>query len=87
MLPFMVYLGVYTFCSFIHMMSVHEGHVAIGFLLAAFHAYSFIVIYSLVMQFVEGGTPEDPEEKDEEAGLTEIEEFERVDEWRSPPLE
>lgn len=72
----MLYLGTYTFTSFIHMMSVHEGNVAFGFTLATFHGYSFIVIYSLLMSFMEGKPEGTEEEKqitadDEESGLGE----------------
>lgn len=76
MTPFLVYLSTYTLTSFIHMMSVHEGNVAIGFLLATFHGYSLLIVYSLLMQFIEGkeeeAAPEDKTEE-EETGLTEKE--------------
>lgn len=57
------------------MMSVHEGNVAFGFTLATFHGYSFIVIYSILMSYMEG-KPEAEDEKlkpadDEESGLGE----------------
>ena len=56
------------------MMSVHEGNVAFGFSLAAFHGYSFIVIYSILANSIAGKPVEEtPEEKekinDEESGL------------------
>lgn len=83
MLPFMLYLGTYTLTSFIHMMSVHEGNVAFGFTLATFHGYSFIVIYSLLMKFMEGKPEESEEEKekieDAESGLGEGGEEEEED--------
>lgn len=75
-MPFLIYLSTYTLTSFIHMMSVNEGNVAIGFLLASFHGYSLLIVYSLLMQFIEGKEEEAaPEEKaeEEETGLTEKE--------------
>lgn len=36
------------------MMSVNERNVAFGFTLATFHGYSFIVVYSLMANFLEG---------------------------------
>ncbi|CRK87583.1 CLUMA_CG001380, isoform A [Clunio marinus] len=69
-LPFMIYVTTYALTSVIHMMSVHEGHVAFGFLLATFHGYSFIVIYSLFMKFlvVEDGETTEKFEDDIEYG-------------------
>jgi hypothetical protein len=69
-LPFLLYLGTYTITSFIHMMSVHEGNVAFGLSLATFHGYSFIVIYSLLVKFMENK----PEESSEDAEKIEEEE-------------
>lgn len=69
--------------SLIHMMSVHEGNVAFGFLLATFHGYSFIIIYSLLVKFIEGKEEDKPAQKenaeDEEKGLTEKEAGEEED--------
>lgn len=45
------------------MMSVHEGNVAFGFSLATFQGYSFIVVYSLLVKFMEAKPDEEaPEE-------------------------
>lgn len=56
-------------------MSVHEGHVAFGFTLATFHGYSFIVIYSLLAQSLDGSPAktetdkEDDDDDDVDSGL------------------
>lgn len=57
------------------MMSVHEGNVAFGLTLATFHGYSFIVIYSLLVKFME----DTPEEKSEETENIEDEDIELVE--------
>lgn len=64
--PFLVYLGVYTVTSFLHMMSVHEGNVAFGFTLATLHGYSFIVIYSILTNVLAGKTEDEPEKEKNE---------------------
>lgn len=49
------------------MMSVNEGSVAFGFALATFHGYSFIVVYSLMANFLQGKGEKDKDEDEEMA--------------------